>query len=116
MSVIVKRAENNFELQGILDLQEANLRVNIDADTAASQGFLTAKYTMAYMEAMHAASPSIIAKEGDRVVARDLADADFYRMDVPDHDLLVVSGPCLAAVGQGVAHHPDDLRHDDAHQ
>ena len=51
MSVIVKRVENDFELQGILDLQQANLRINIGADTAASQGFLTAEYTLAFLKA-----------------------------------------------------------------
>lgn len=85
MSVIVKRVESKVELQGILDLQEANLRVNIDADTAASQGFLTAKYTMAYMKVMHAASPSIIAKEGDRVVGYALVATEEVR---DGHDLV----------------------------
>ena len=68
MSVIVKRVENDFELQGILDLQQANLRINIGADTAASQGFLTAEYTLAFLKAMNDVSPSIIAKDGDEVV------------------------------------------------
>lgn len=85
MAVVVQRVTQLSELQGILDLQEANLRVNIDADTAASQGFLTAKYTMAYLEAMHAASPSIIAKDGDRVVGYALVATKEVR---DGHDLM----------------------------
>jgi ribosomal protein S18 acetylase RimI-like enzyme len=85
MSVIVKRVENDFELQGILDLQQANLRKNIDSDTALSQGFLTAEYTLEYLKSMHDASPSIIAKDEDAVVGYALVATKEVRND---HDLM----------------------------
>ena len=85
MSVIVKRVENDFELQGILDLQQANLRINIDADTAASQGFLTAEYNLAFLKAMNDVSPSIIAKDGDKVVGYALVATKEVR---DGHDLM----------------------------
>ena len=85
MSVIVKRVENDFELQGILDLQQANLRINIGADTAASQGFLTAEYTLAFLKAMNDVSPSIIAKDGDEVVGYALVATKEVR---DGHDLM----------------------------
>ena len=68
MPVEIKRVDQLSELTGIRALQALNLRKNIDAETALSQGFLTAAYTMDYLQAMHDASPSIIAKDGDDVV------------------------------------------------
>jgi len=68
MGVVIKRVSEKDELVGIVQLQALNLRKNIDSDTALSQGFLTAEYTLEYLKAMHDASPSIIAKDGDAVV------------------------------------------------
>jgi L-amino acid N-acyltransferase YncA len=85
MSLIVKRVETKSELEGIRNLQAANLRVNIDEDTAASQGFLTAKYSLEYLQEMHAASPSIVALEGDRVVGYALVATKEVR---DGHDLV----------------------------
>lgn len=68
MSIIIKKVDNQFELNGIKDLQELNLRKNIDTSIAVSEGFLTAEYTISYLKEMHVASPSIIAKDGDNVV------------------------------------------------
>lgn len=85
MSLIVKRVETKSELEGIRNLQAANLRVNIDEDTAASQGFLTAKYSLEYLQEMHAASPSIVALDGDRVVGYALVATKEVR---DGHDLV----------------------------
>jgi ribosomal protein S18 acetylase RimI-like enzyme len=68
MEVVIKRVSENEELVAIEQLQAINLRKNIDSDTALSQGFLTAEYTLEYLKAMHDASPSIIAKDGNTVV------------------------------------------------
>ncbi len=56
------------EIIGIKALQNLNLRTNISDEEAASQGFLTASYTMEYLEAMNADAPSVIAKAGGEVV------------------------------------------------
>jgi ribosomal protein S18 acetylase RimI-like enzyme len=66
-------------------LQAQNLRKNIDADTAMSQGFLTAEYTLEYLKAMNDASPSIIAKDGDKVVGYALVATKEVRNG---HDLM----------------------------
>jgi ribosomal protein S18 acetylase RimI-like enzyme len=85
MSVIITRVSEFEELTGIRDLQVQNLRKNIDADTAMSQGFLTAEYTLEYLKAMHDASPSIIAKDGDKVVGYALVATKEVRNG---HDLM----------------------------
>ncbi|MGL1493919.1 hypothetical protein ACSTIK_00385, partial [Vibrio parahaemolyticus] len=73
------------ELQGILQLQRENLKKNVSAGEAGSEGFVTAEYTLAFLEAMHRASPSIIAKDGDQVVGYALVAV---KLVGKDHDLL----------------------------
>lgn len=64
----VKLVTTPEEVISIKALQNLNLRVNISHEEAASEGFLTAAYTMEYLEAMNADAPSVIAKAGDEVV------------------------------------------------
>jgi ribosomal protein S18 acetylase RimI-like enzyme len=85
MGVVIKRVSEHDELVGIAQLQALNLRKNIDSDTAMSQGFLTAEYTMEYLKAMSDASPSIIAKDGDKVVGYALVATKEVRNG---HDLM----------------------------
>ncbi|MEY4628474.1 MAG: hypothetical protein RLZZ595_800, partial [Bacteroidota bacterium] len=85
MGIVIKRVSENDELVGIVHLQALNLRKNIDADTAMSQGFLTAEYTLEYLKAMHDVSPSIIAKDGDKVVGYALVATKEVRNG---HDLM----------------------------
>ncbi len=85
MGVVIKRVSEKDELVGIAQLQALNLRKNIDSDTAMSQGFLTAEYTMEYLKAMSDASPSIIAKDGDKVVGYALVATKEVRNG---HDLM----------------------------
>lgn len=85
MGIVIKRVSENDELVGIAHLQALNLRKNIDADTAMSQGFLTAEYTLEYLKAMNDVSPSIIAKDGDKVVGYALVATKEVRNG---HDLM----------------------------
>ena len=85
MGIVIKRVAENDELVGIAHLQALNLRKNIDSDTAMSQGFLTAEYTLEYLKAMHDASPSIIAKDGDTVAGYALVATKEVRNG---HDLM----------------------------
>jgi ribosomal protein S18 acetylase RimI-like enzyme len=73
------------EMQGVLALQQANLRKNITQEEAESQGFLMAEYDLPFLELLHRASPGIIAKDGEQVVGYSLvAVAETAR----HHDLL----------------------------
>jgi hypothetical protein len=74
----VTRVSSPSEIMGIRDLQALNLKQNITAEEAIDQGFLTAAYTINYLQEMNAASPSIIAKDGNKVVGQ-LCVAKEYR-------------------------------------
>ena len=60
------------EMEGVLALQQANLRKNITQEEAESQGFLMAEYDLAFLALLHKASPGIIAKDGKKVVGYSL--------------------------------------------
>ena len=64
----VTRVSNQSEIIGIRDLQALNLKQYITSEEAIDQGFLTASFTIEYLQAMNSASPAIIAKDGDKVV------------------------------------------------
>ncbi len=66
--VTIKRVTEKAELDGIRNLQEENLLKNLTITEAESQGFVTAEYSIGFLSKMHDASPSVIAKDGDRVV------------------------------------------------
>lgn len=63
---------NKAEMEGVLALQQANLRKNITEEEAESQGFLMAEYDLPFLTLLQSSSPGIIAKDGDRVVAYSL--------------------------------------------
>ena len=68
MEPIITRVYSEAELIGIQALQRANLKNSISEDEALKEGFVTAEYSIELLKAMHATSPSIIAKDGDKVV------------------------------------------------
>ncbi len=72
------RVSSPSEIIGIRDLQALNLKQNITAEEAIEQGFLTAAFTINYLQEMNLASPSIIAKDGNKVVGQ-LCVAKEYR-------------------------------------
>jgi ribosomal protein S18 acetylase RimI-like enzyme len=84
-SLEVTRVSSPSEIIGIKDLQALNLKQNITAEEAIGQGFLTAAYTIEYLEEMNAASASIIAKDGDKVVGYALVATKDIRKG---HDLI----------------------------
>src|SRR5574343_1854400 len=81
----VTRVSNPSDIIGIRDLQALNLKQNISAEEARDQGFLTAAFTIEYLQEMNAASPSIIAKVGDKVVGYALVATKDIRNG---HDLV----------------------------
>ena len=83
--VDVTRVSSPSEIIGIRDLQALNLKQNITTEEAIEQGFLTAAYTIEYLQEMNAASPAIIAKDGDKVVGYALVATKDIRNG---HDLL----------------------------
>ena len=71
------------EVRQILDLQAANLPSVLTPDAIASQGFVTVRHDLDVLERMNATAPSIIAKDGDRVVGYALVMPRAFASDVP---------------------------------
>lgn len=63
---------NKAEMEGVLALQQANLRKNISEAEAEAQGFLMAEYDLAFLALLQKSSPGIIAKDGEKVVGYSL--------------------------------------------
>lgn len=66
-------ATTDREIQEIRDLQEINLKDNVSSENRLSDGFLTAKYELDFLKAMHNLTPAIIAKQNGLVVGYALA-------------------------------------------
>jgi ribosomal protein S18 acetylase RimI-like enzyme len=81
----IKLVCSDEEILQIKSLQEKNLRQHLTDEEAASQGFLTASYTLQYLREMNAAFPSVIAKENDLVVGYAMITKKEVR---EGHDLL----------------------------
>lgn len=81
----IKRVTNNAELEGIKKLQEENLNINISAEEAEQQGFVSAVYSIDFLKIMHVAGPSVIAVDDNIVVGYALVSTKEIRHH---HDLL----------------------------
>lgn len=76
-------ANNDDQLQGILDLQKLNLAANLEEDEIRSQGFVTVLHSMHDLQQMNAVERHVIAIENQRVVAYLLAMTRAARNDIP---------------------------------
>lgn len=79
----ITRAWTPEDLEGILELQTKNLRVNLSPETAASQGFLTLKHEPGVLKRMNDAEASVIAKENNEVVGYALVMLPSFKDDIP---------------------------------
>ena len=71
------------ELEQILAIQQKNLARNVDESEVKSQGFVTVIHDLDTLKQMHNLSPSVIAKQGDRVVGYALVMLPECRKIVP---------------------------------
>jgi Acetyltransferase (GNAT) family len=83
MSVTITRVASDADVQGILDLQQKNLKKNISIEIADSQGFVTVEHTFEVLKKMNDASPSIIAKDGETVVGYAIVMLPEFRKAIP---------------------------------
>jgi GNAT superfamily N-acetyltransferase len=81
----ITRVSSLNDIIGIKHLQELNLRQHISAQESIDHGFLTASYTIEYLQEMNLACPSIIAKEGNKVIGYALVTTKKVRYG---HDLV----------------------------
>lgn len=80
----VTTVQSEADVNGILALQQANLRRNVPLDMQLNQGFVTVEHDPAILLRMNQAAPSIIAKDGDRVVGYALTMLPEFGADVPE--------------------------------
>jgi ribosomal protein S18 acetylase RimI-like enzyme len=83
--ILIKRVTCFSELEGIKSLQQENLKKNLTDRETESQGFVTAEYSIEFLQTLHQAGPSIIAKDMDQVVGYALVALKSIRHQ---HDLL----------------------------
>lgn len=76
-------ASDNTEVEGILLLQKANLPSNLSAEEINSQGFVTVAHDFDLLQKMNNAAPSVIAKDGDKVVGYAIAMTQAFKDDIP---------------------------------
>lgn len=69
----IKMVSSKLELEKIRLLQQQNLRSALTLSEAEKEGFVTAEYSVEFLEKMHEATPSIIAVDGDVIAGYALA-------------------------------------------
>lgn len=68
MNIEIVKAITDQEVQGIVDLQQANLRKNLSPQEMEQYGFVTLEYSFEFVKEMAAGHHHIIAKDGEKVV------------------------------------------------
>lgn len=68
MAVEIKRAASAADVAGIKALQNANLASRLPEAERAAEGFVTAEYSLDFLQAMHDETPAIIAVDQGVVV------------------------------------------------
>jgi GNAT superfamily N-acetyltransferase len=110
--ITITTAENEKDLQGILDLQRRNLKKNISPEEATSQGFLIAEFSPEYLRQLHEIYPPVIARLNDTVVGyaiiattenrqgHPLVEDLFNQIDALSFDGIALKEIPYAVVGQ----------------
>lgn len=83
--VRIKLVSDFSELEGIKNLQNQNLKKNLSFADAVAEGFVTAEYSIEFLQTLHEKSPSVIAKDGNLVVGYALVALKSIR---DQHELL----------------------------
>jgi GNAT superfamily N-acetyltransferase len=65
----ISLARTDAELQGILQLQRDNLKINLSSEESQQQGFVTLRHDLTLLRQMNHPHPHVIAKTGNQVVA-----------------------------------------------
>jgi hypothetical protein len=91
MNIEITRVGSQNDIEGILKLQQKNLRKNLTDEQIAIQGFVTVEHNLELLTAMTNLAPSIIAKDGDTVVGYALVMLPESRADIPTLEGLFVT-------------------------
>lgn len=112
--IVITRAQEK-DLPQIKALQLANLSKNLSDEEKASEGFLTADYSLDLLQVMHREAPAVVAKDREVVgyvlavtkslygshdllnhLMDDLKGLSFQGKPLSDHNYVIVGQLCLA--------------------
>lgn len=122
MGIDIGLSKNTEDLQGILNLQAANLPQNVSKKEALEQGFVTIHHSLELLESFQELEPQLIAKDDKDMVAYILAmtraSSDTIPLLIPmfevfeeieldgrpvsDYNYLVVGQVCVAKDYRGM--------------
>lgn len=93
-AIHITRAGSDADLQGILQLQQANLKNNLNEGEQHQQGFVTLRHDLPLLRQMNQPHPHVIATCGDQVVAYALVMMPHMAHHIPELK------PMFARIGQ----------------
>lgn len=106
MPVTITTTQTDEDLRGLLALQQRNQVRNLTPEQQREQGFVTLVYTFEQMKRMHEAAPTVIAKDGDEVVAYAITTVPEVRADVPELATLFSLFDTLTYEGRLLSEYP----------
>ena len=80
--ILYSLAKDSSDLQGILDLQKANLKSELTAESIEKEGFVTVSHTFEELYQLNVIEKHTIAKVGETVVGYALAMNEKSRTDI----------------------------------
>ena len=102
----ITTTQTDDDLRGLLALQQQNQVRNVPLAVQQEQGFVTLTYTFEQMKKMHESAPSVIAKDGDVVVAYAITTVPAVRHHVPELAALFALIDTLPYGGKPLAEYP----------
>ncbi|MEZ0540174.1 GNAT family N-acetyltransferase [Fibrella arboris] len=106
MPITITTTQTDADLRGLLALQQRNQVRNLTPEEQREQGFVTLTYTFEQMKRMHQAAPTVIAKDGDEVVAYAITTVPEVRADIPELAVLFGLVDTLQYEGKLLSEYP----------
>ncbi|WP_443944798.1 GNAT family N-acetyltransferase [Pedobacter sp. AW1-32] len=79
----IRLSATNRDLDGIIDLQQKNLKHVLSADDIQQQGFVTVSHTLDDLQKMHKHEKNVIATNGQHVIGYVLGMTEKSKNDIP---------------------------------
>lgn len=81
--IVITTSNSRTDLEGMLDLQKANLASNLSAAEIQSQGFVTVTHTFKQLSILNDYEKHIIAKDDEKVIGYLLAMTQHSKYEIP---------------------------------
>ncbi|MDR7127745.1 hypothetical protein J2X69_000073 [Algoriphagus sp. 4150] len=81
--ITLTQSKSTADLQGIIDLQKANLSTQISVDEKESQGFVFVRHSLEDLGKLNAIEAHVIALDGNHIAAYILAMTKASKADIP---------------------------------